>query len=76
MPSHPDRVRRNYPKCFETGHTWMAINDTDIAPAIGPTGLRVTWRVCIDCGEKKSYTRTQEEFINELNKSRLIVTDT
>lgn len=66
MPSHPDRVRRNYPRCFETGHNWTSINNTDIAPAIGPTGLRVTWRVCIECGEKQCYTRTQEQFLKEL----------
>lgn len=67
MPSHPDRVRRNYSACFETGHRYVVMNDTDIAPAIGPTGLRVTWKVCLDCGNKINYTRTQEEFIKELN---------
>ena len=66
MPSHPDRVRRNYPKCFEHGHNWIAINDSDVSPFIGLMGLRVTWRVCIDCGDKINHTRTQEEFIKEL----------
>jgi len=66
MPSHPDRVRKNYSKCFETGHSWIVMNNTDIAPIIGPTGLRVTWRICLDCGEKQLHTRSQDEFIKEL----------
>ena len=66
MPSHPDRVRENYPSCFHTGHSWLVINNSDIAPFIGPTRTRVTWRMCVNCGEKKNYTRTQEEFEKEI----------
>jgi len=66
MPSHPDRVRKNYSKCFDTGHSWLTMGNSDIAPFIGPTGLRVTWRICSDCGEKQSHTRTQEQFMKEL----------
>lgn len=68
MPSHPDRVRRNYSKCFEIGHNYIVINNSDIAPFIGPTGLRVTWKMCAECGDKINFTRTQEEFLKELDK--------
>jgi len=42
MPSHPDRVRKNYPECFQAGHELIVIGDSDISPYIGPTGMRVT----------------------------------
>jgi len=68
MPSHPDRVRRNYSVCFERGeHNWIVKVQSDIAPFIELNGSRTTYWMCIDCGENKTYTRTQEEFLKELN---------
>ena len=62
------RTRDSYPLCFQTGHNFIVMRHSDIAHAIGPTGLRVTWWFCVDCGLTKNYTRTQEEFLKELNK--------
>lgn len=66
-PSHPDRVRKNYSICFERGeHNYFIQTNSNIAPFINSDGTRTTIRVCYDCGDRQSFTRTQEEFEKEL----------
>ncbi len=67
MPSHQDRIHRNYPICFHRGfHDWYTVANTDIAPTINEDGTRTTIKACYGCGEKQSYTRSQEQFEKEL----------
>ena len=69
MPPHPDRVRSNYPACFNEGHDYCALNGTNIAPIINEDKTRTTIWQCIKCGDKLYYTRTQEQFGLELETS-------
>ena len=66
-PSHPDRVRRNQPE-VNCKHSFIYIQHSNIAPFIEKNGDRTTIEFCIDCGTRRSRTRTQEEFLNELNQ--------
>lgn len=68
MPSHQERVKRNYSKCFESGHNFITIMDSAKAPTIEKNGDRTTTLRCMECGEYKYYTRSQSQFESELNE--------
>lgn len=68
MPSHQERIRKKNPE-INCGHIWIYKEHSDIAPFILESGLRRTIRICIDCGIEESWTRTQEEFEDELRRN-------
>jgi len=77
MPSHPDRVRRNYPE-MHCNHLWIFINQSNIAPFIEKDtiglikpGDRTTIKECINCGLGEKYTRSQETFLKEIKNHLL-----
>jgi len=47
-------------------HFWMYVSSSDVAPFIEPNGDRTTIRVCFNCGLRLKRTRTQHEFLEEM----------
>lgn len=69
MPSHSDRIRKNYSDCFQRGrHSLIISNNSDIAPLIEEDGSRTTIKYCLDCGLKFTFNRPQAVFEEEMNK--------
>ena len=48
-------------------HYFMFLNRSDIAPDILPNGDRRTTEICFNCGLRRYYDRSQEEFKKELD---------
>jgi len=47
-------------------HFWVYMGQSDIAPFIEPNGDRTTIKVCFNCGLRLKTTRTQIEFLAEI----------
>lgn len=45
---------------------WLFLENSNYAPLIEADGSRTTIQICMDCGYKLRYNRTQAEFIHEL----------